>query len=87
MMKAIGKTRNLDLIVSAEKLTISREVALYGEKDKLILPSLKAASYDIIGMEAAIKIVNEPEKYQDAAATYHHRKKRMDWLRTAFMKL
>jgi hypothetical protein len=71
----IGKTRDIDLIVSAERLTLTREQLLYSQNDKSILPSLNAANTDMIVIESSIGVVRQHEKYQAAAATYHPRKK------------
>jgi len=74
MLKKIGQTNDLDLIVKAEALTLQNEHQKYGREDATVLPSLTAAAEDFSVITSAVKVVREPDAYKTAVATYHTKK-------------
>ncbi len=63
------------MTIQAEEITILQEKERYGQQDKSVVPSLRAAEIDFSVIKNSIETVRDPEKYQAAAATYHARRK------------
>jgi len=75
VLKEIGKSADLDLIIQAENSLILNEQNLYAPKDPSVLSSLNAAVTDFTDSKNALEVVKTPEAYQATAATYRAKKK------------
>lgn len=75
LLRSVGKTGEIDLLVRIEASLVNLERAQYGVGDSSVLPSLNAAVQDFDDIKKAIEVVKSPVSYQAAANTYRAKKK------------
>ncbi len=74
-LRNLGKSGDIDRIVSVEATFVAMEHRLHQKQDPSVLPSLKAAIEDFKVIHDDLKLVKVPEHYQIAAVSYHSKKK------------
>ncbi len=75
IFKEIRKSRDLDLILDLELLTLEQEKDTFGRLDPSSKPSLENAIQTFASdVKGAVEVVKIPEKYQAAALTHSSRR-------------
>jgi len=75
LLKEIGSSKDVDLIVQSEASLLTLELQTIGAHDPSVVSSLKTATMDFNVIKNALKTVKNPVLYQAAVTTYHFKKK------------